>query len=202
MTEDITTTDEFQAALTAAREGLDAKNKELLDKLAAAKKAAKPFEGIDPTEYAALKEAQELAEAEKAKAAGDFEAYKAKLDKKLSEKDSVIADLSKRNENTWREREALEAIAKHGGSVTLLRGIVSSALQVEADGDGYAVHATVDGEKLSPGAYVESLASNPDYAGAFDGTGVGGQGAKPASGSVGTGSVLDKMVAETGFEIL
>ena len=128
-----------------------------------------------------MKEAQEHAEAERAKAAGDFQAYKAKLDKKLSEKDSLIADLSKRNENTWREREALAAIAKHGGSVTLLRGIVSEALQVEADGDGYAVYAVVDGVKLDPEAYVETLAADPEYAGAFDGTGAGGAGSKTAT---------------------
>ena len=165
----------------AELDALRRKNAELLAEAKRAKSALKQYDGIDPDEYAQLKEAQEHAEQERAKAAGDFEAYKAKLDKKLSEKDALIADLSKRNENTWREREALAAIAKHGGNVTLLRGIVSGALAVEADGDGYSVHATVDGEKLSPTDYVARLKADDEYAGAFSGTGVGGQGSKPAN---------------------
>lgn len=185
------TQDRGEDQSVAELDALRKKNAELLSEAKAAKSALKQYQGIDPNEYAELKAAHEQAEADRAKAAGDFEAYKAKLDKKLSEKDSLIADLSKRNENTWREREALAAIAKHGGSVPLLRGIVSEALQVEAVGDGYAVHAIVDGEKLDAAAYVEKLAADPDYAGAFGGTGAGGGGSKPAAGTVGQNHLAD-----------
>jgi hypothetical protein len=182
----------------AELEAMRQKNAELLSEAKKAKAALKKYDGIDPDEYAALKEAHEQAEAERAKAAGDFEAYKAKLDKRLSEKDAVIADLVKRNENTHREAAALAAINKHGGNATLLRGIVTQALEVESDGDTYTVVAQIEGEKVSPADYVARLKADDEYAGAFSGTGVGGQGSKPATETPGG---LGKLVPE-GVEYL
>ena len=178
MSEDITGTDEFKAALEAEVAGLKKNRDEAIERHKELQQRLKAYDGIDPDEYEKLLEAREAAEAEKAKAAGDWEKLQARLDKKLAEKDAIIADLSKRNENTWREREALAAIAKHGGNVTLLRGIVSQALRVEADGDGYSVHAVVDGENMDATAYVAHLKEQDEYAGAFAPAGTSGSGSR------------------------
>ena len=164
----------------AELEAMRKKNNELLGELKKFKSTLKQYDGIDPDEYAKLREAQEHAELERAKAEGDIEAIQKKAEKEREKLQAVIADLTKRNENTHRENAALAAISKHGGNTTLLRGIVTQALEVVADGDTYSVVATVEGEKLSPADYVARLKSDDEYAGAFSGTGVGGQGAKPA----------------------
>jgi len=199
VSEDITDTPEFKAALEEQLAGLKAKNTEVFDKFKAAEKALRQYEGIDPDKYSELIKAHEQAEIERAKAEGDIEAIQKKAEKDREKLQAVIADLKRKNENTHREAAALAAIAKHDGNVTLLKGIVSGALEVVEDGDNYSVVASYQGEKLSPDQYVAKLKADDEYAGAFSGTGVGGQGSKPATDRTPAG--LEKLVPD-GVEYL
>lgn len=177
MDEDVTQTDEFKAALEEAVEGLKAKNSELLGKVKEANSALKAYDGIDPDEYKALVTAREEAEAERAKSAGDWEKREAAWKKKLSEKDSIIADQDKKFRDSRKQAEAALAIGHHKGNEKLLLANVLSALDVDEE---YNVYATYEGDKISAQEYVGKLKADKDYAGAFPGAGVLGSGARPS----------------------
>lgn len=190
---------EGESQSVAELEAMRKKNAELLDELKQSRSALKRLDGIDPDKYSELIKAHEQAEIERAKAEGDIEAIQKKAEKDREKLQAVIADLKRKNENTHREAAALAAIAKHDGNVTLLKGIVSGALEVVEDGDNYSVVASYQGEKLSPDQYVAKLKADDEYAGAFSGTGVGGQGSKPATDRTPAG--LEKLVPD-GVEYL
>lgn len=171
--------DQPVAELAAMR----SKNSELLNELKDARKALKRFDGIDPEQYAELVEAHEQAEADRAKAAGDWDKREAALQKKLSEKDSIIADQDAKFRTALKERDAALAIGQHGGNEKLLLRNVLDALDVD---DDYNVVATVDGKQMSALDYVGTLKADDDYAGAFPAAGVAGSGAKGGRASPST----------------
>lgn len=178
MSEDTNDTqvDESQTELDALR----GKNKQLLDEAKAAKKALRDYDGIDPAEYATLKEAQEHAEEERAKAAGEWDKVKAKYDKQVEKLQAALADEQKRNQRTHITENALRAIADAGGNRKLLEPVLRDALRCDSDGETYNVYAEVDGSKVSAADYVATLKEDPDYAGAFPGAGTSGSGSRPS----------------------
>jgi len=160
-------------------EAMKQKVKEALDEAKAAKRALKQYDGIDPKEYRALLDERELAEADQAKVAGDWEKREETWKKKVSEKDAIIADQDTRFRGALRERDAALAIGHHKGSEKLLLPVVLGNLKVDEE---YKVYAEgPGGERLSPDEYVAQLAAHEDYAPAFSGTGAGGAGSKPAT---------------------
>jgi hypothetical protein len=169
--------DELQAELEALR----GKNKQLLDEAKAAKKTLRNYDGIDPEEYRALVEAQEKAEEERAKAAGEFDKIKAKYDSQVEKLQATLAEEQKRNQRTHVVAETNRAIAKHGGNPKLLEPVLMQTLRCDTDGETYTVYAEVDGAKVSATEFVASLKNDPDYEGAFPGAGTAGSGSRPSS---------------------
>jgi hypothetical protein len=171
--DDITQTTEFKAALEAEVAGLKKNRDETKERYKELQQRLKAFDGIDPDEYQKLQDAREAAEAEKAKAAGDWEKLQAKHDKKLAEKDSIIADQDTRFRDTRKKAEAALAIAKHDGNPTLLLNNVLVVLETD---DDYNVFTTVDGERVSVDDYVGGLKGTDEWSGAFAPAGISGSG--------------------------
>ena len=196
-TPDITELPEFREAVAAEVEGLKKNREDAVKRLKEAQTKLKQYEGIDPDEYQALMEAREQAEAEKAKAAGDWEKREGTWQKKVSEKDAIIADQDARFRTALKERDAALAIGHHGGNEKLLLDTTLKALKVD---DDYSVFAEVNGERLSANDYVASLKNDPDYAGGFPGAGTAGSGSR---GSTTTGQTLpDGMTMPAGITII
>jgi hypothetical protein len=169
--------DELVAELDAIR----AKNKQLLDEAKAAKRELRKYADLDPDEYRKLQEAHEAAEAERAKAAGDWEKLQTKYEGKLAERDSIIASQDTRFRETRKKAEAALAIAKHDGNPTLLLNNVLGALQTD---DEYNVYVELeDGKHVSVEDYVGSLKGLDEWAGAFAPVGIGGSGSRPSTPS-------------------
>jgi hypothetical protein len=183
MSDDAETPTADEKQLVAELDAIRAKNQKLLDEAKAAKAKLRAYDGIDPDEYADLLAARDEAESAKAKAAGDWEKREATWQKKVSEKDSIIADQDARFRDSRKRAEAALAIAHHKGSEKLLLMNVLGALDVDED---YNVFASVDGEKVNAEEYVGHLKADKDYAGAFPGAGVLGSGSRPSeSGGAG-----------------
>ena len=189
--QDITESTEFKAALEAEVAGLKKNRDEAIDRAKEAKKALRAFDGIDPAEHQTLMEAHEAAEAEKAKAAGDWEKREATWNKKLSEKDSIIASQDERFRQTRIKAEAALAIAHHDGNPTLLLDGVTKVLQTD---DDYNVFVAVDDKRLTPTEYIGTLKEKPEYEGAFPGAGTLGSGSRKSDKSTASGFKLPKGV--------
>jgi len=166
--------------------------KELRDQL-------RSLEGIDPNDYAKLRREAEEAAASKAKAEGDWEKREAQLksqfDEVLGQKDTRIKHLDSALHEEMIESNVLAAIGEHRGFARLLAPHVRGVTQmVEEDGKFRAVvtdesgkprlakEAKTANDYLTINDYVGSLRDDPEFAGAFDGTGASGGGATNEGG--------------------
>lgn len=135
---------------------------------------------------------------------GDWDALEVSLKdhqaKELEVRDTRITALTTSLRSEILEKRAVEAIAAAGGSAKVLKPHILSALSIhEEDGQFIAVvvdekgnpRLTVDAKTatdyMTVGEYVETLKSDPEFAGVFGGTGAGGGGAT-ASQSTGSRS--------------
>lgn len=179
--------------------GLKAKNAELLGKVAKHGEVLKQFDGLDPAKAREAIEAREKAEAERAKAVGDWDAReKALRDQFAAEHAKVVGPLSEQAKQLERDlfeavavRDALEAINLPDikGNPKLVLPILSPELGVEViDGKRVAVVKGPDGKPryhptenrlVTVAERLKELRAQPEYGGAFEGAGGSGGGAVP-----------------------
>lgn len=189
---------EMDAKVDEIVKGLKAKNLELLGDVKALKEALDPLKGIDPEKARAALAAQEKAEAEKHKQAGDWEAReKALRDQLAKEHTSVVeplkaklAELESGLFKSVAERDALEAMGKpeiKGNSALLLPLIQSELKVMVVDGkqvtavlgpDGKPRYRMTDNALLTVEDRLKELRAKPEYGGAFQGSGGSGTGAE------------------------
>lgn len=170
---------------------------------------AKAFEGIDDAE--AARSALEQMRAGSLKSSKEIDTWKVEVEKKVmadrkaleGERDGYRTQL----EQSLIERDAYEAITKAGGIPRLLMPLVRSAARIERNGDG-KLHLSLVGEDGKPlitkkaGSsdgmslveFVETLKSQPDCKGAFNGSGATGGGSSSQHGgsvrAAGSGQTL------------
>jgi len=114
------TEEEFEQAVTAraaeAAAGLKANRDELLREAKKAKDALKAYDGIDPSEYKALKAAAEEAERKRAVDEGNFASLEKQLvdrhQKEIGVKEARIEKLNRALERRLVEAKLAEALAK------------------------------------------------------------------------------------------
>lgn len=136
---------------------------------------------------------------------GDWDKLESSLKEKqaaeLEVREGRITALTASLRGEMLEKRAVEAIAAAGGSAKVLKPHVLSALSIHED-DG-EFHAVVVDEKGAPrltadaktatdymtvAEYVETLKSDPEFAGVFSGTGAGGGGATSSKAQGGRSS--------------
>lgn len=187
------TQDEIDALIEAAKAGLVANRDEIKREAAAAKKKLAEYEGVDPVEFKALKEAAIEADRKKAAAEGDFKSLEKQLIERhateLGAKDTRIGKLNKALEKRLIDAKLAEALAKHEAEPTMLKLLQLEGRQyvrvreTEDDFEEYVVDAKgnpliADG-KATPMTVDDLVAQNlkTQYPGAFKGTGSSGGGA-------------------------
>lgn len=190
--------------------GLKKKNAELLEKLAQVNTVAKQFEGLDPEKVKAAIAAAEKAEAERAKATGDWEAReKALRDSFAAEHAKVVEPLTGKVQkleadlfNAIAVRDAVQATALPTikGNSKLLLPVLTPELGIEVvDGQPVTVVKGKDGKPRyhqTTGALVTvedrllELRAMPEFFGAFEGAGTSGGGASSASASAGAAATI------------
>lgn len=200
------TADEIQARIDAEVAGLKRKNTELLDKLKLAQASMEPFSGLDAAKVKAALEAQDKAEGEAAKAAGDWDAReKALREQFAAEHTKVIEPLSVKAKQLEAElfeavaiRDALEAMGAKETMATskLALPVIREELDVVlVDGkrrtvvkgpDGKPRYHPTTNELFTVGDRLKELRAIPEYSGMFLGSGGSGGGA-PHPSSSGTG---------------
>ena len=185
-----TYTAEEVAAIIAERDAIKANRDEALTEAKKAKKALQNYEGVDPAEFKRLKDAAEQAEANKARAEGDFETLKKQLVEKhnaeLTGKESKIGKLTKALERRLVDAELTRAIAAKKGEPDLLLPYARQFVRVketEDDFEGYVSDAAGNpliadgkGTPMSFETFVEQTLMTK-FPRAFDGTGSSGGGA-------------------------
>lgn len=198
--------------------GLKGKNDELLGKLKAATEAVRQFEGLDPEQARKALEEAKKAEAEKAKAVGDWDAREKQLREEFAAQHAKVVEpltmTAKQLEADLFEavavRDALAAMPqKHiKGNPDLLLPIIRPELGVEViDGkrttivkgpDGKARYNATTGKLVTVEERLVELRAVPKYAGAFEGAGGSGGGAEGGAGG-GGGTVTVRAGDEKAF---
>ena len=165
-----------------------------------AEKALAAFEGID--DAAGAREALVQMRAGTLKSSKELDEFRKQLEAKvgsdLAKKDQSVAALTKQLREQLVDGAALKAIAEAGGNPKLLMPIVRSAVKAEQGTDGtFAVTLTDEqGKELVSSAegstrpmtlpeFVQQLRTQPDFKGAFAGSGTGGSGDSHAAGGSG-----------------
>jgi hypothetical protein len=151
------------------------------------------------------------------KSSKEIEEFRKTLEQKvagdLAKKDQSLAALTKQLREQLVDSAALKAIAEAGGNAKLLMPIVRSAVKAEQTADGtFAVTLTDEqGKELVSTAegsarpmglaeFVSKLRTQPDYAGAFAGSGTGGSGSSSATGGTGRAANPGDITAGKLFE--
>jgi hypothetical protein len=164
-----------------------------------AEKALKAYEGIDDAE--AAREAYTQMRAGKLKSSAELDEFRKQLEAKvgadLAKKDHLAKSLTKQLTEQMVEATAMKALADVKGNARLLMPIIKAAVKAEITDDGRLSVAMVDdaGKELvskvagatgSMGIaeFVSTLRAQPEYAGAFAGSGTGGSGATQTSTGV------------------
>lgn len=192
-------TPEEEAALKALAEdhvsGLKAKNSELLGKL----KEFDRYKDINPDEYRTLKEQADQIEADKLKAAGNWEAReKALLDAHAKEKEKLLTRLQADRQELERflvDTTALTAINAENAYQGPMLPLIKTMTRVEED-NGRLVAKVLD-EKGNPRIkadgtlftipdLVAEYKANPEYHGLFKFSGASGSGSQGGGGGGGT----------------
>lgn len=155
---------------------------------AAAEKALKGFEGIDPAKAREMLSAQQKAEEDKAKAQGDWENWKAQMQQQhLAEKQALEQKLSQAEreyETEFVDAKLIAEIANAKGRARLLKNHVGAKSVVE---DGKRVIRIYDeagqlrygksGAPLTVAERLEEMKRDPEFMVAFEGSGAAGSGA-------------------------
>lgn len=166
----------------------------------ALEKAVAQFEGID--DAAAAREALTQMRAGSLKSSKELDEFRKQLEAKvaadLAKKDSTVTALTQQLREQLVESEAVKAIAAAGGNAKLLMPIVRQAVKAELGADGkFAVTLTDEqGQELISKAegsarpmtlpeFVQQLRAQPEFKGAFAGSGTGGSGASSTAGGSG-----------------
>lgn len=195
------TEEEFQA-MVAERDALKANRDEALSEAKKAKAALKNYDGVDPAEYKALKDAADEAARKQALAEGNLEAWKKQVTdahQKEREGDAKrIAKLTKALERRLVDASLAESLAKNDVDPTMLPLLKLEGrryVQVkETDDDFEPLVADERGNPLvadgkGSAMTVDDLVVQKlkaQYPGAFKGTGSSGGGApKPNAGGGG-----------------
>lgn len=193
-----------QADIDEMMAGLKAKNKELLDAERKAAAALKNYDGVDPAEYKALKDAAADAERKKAAAEGDFKSLEKQLidrhQAELGQRDTRITQLSAALERRLVDADAAAAIAEAKGSVKgLLPHVRPHIKVVEVDGEfvaqvvdsrGQPRIADGKGTPMSIADLVNELRGDQELARLYEGSGSSGGGAtRTGAGALGPGIV-------------
>lgn len=189
--------------------GLKGKNQELLGKLKSATELASQYEGLDPEQARKALAAAEKAEAEKAKAVGDWDAREKQLrDQFAAEHAKVVEPLSTRAKQLEADlfeavavRDALAAMPQKTirGNPKLLLPIIRPELGVEViDGqrttvvkgpDGKPRYNATTGKLVTVEERLIELRAVPEYAGAFEGAGGSGGGAEGGASGKGVTTI-------------
>lgn len=206
-----TYTEEDFNAKVAELEALKANRDEILGEAKKAKAALKNYDGVDPTEYKALKDAAAEAERKRAASEGDFETLKKQLiEKHGSEKQGLegkISKLTKALERRLVEAELTQSLVKAGAKKTMLDLLVlrgRDSVKVRETDDGFEQFVADAGgnPRIADGKgtpmsiddlVLQDLRSK--YPDAFEGTGSSGGGASKSAASGGGGS--PKVIAST-----
>ena len=212
-TDDITQSDEFQAALKEAVDtevdGLKGKNKELLGKSRKFKRElddmAAQFDGVDPERFHEMATAAEKAEKDKATKDGDWEAIREKLEAKHVKELEPLTSRNDLLESALRKHlvnDQLSAAIATAGVLEEYRPAVLALLRgrgpamLEDDGKFKAVIPDDVGDPISLPDFVTAW-SKSDEAGPF----------MPSEGTSGGGAVSsrrssDKTQTTPGIEFL
>lgn len=192
--------DEFQTALEEAvkeriedeTEGLVSKNKELLGKLRKANRTAKQYDDIDPEKYRELLAASEKAETEKAKAEGDWETMREKLEARHATALKSLEERLGQYETALRSHlvsDSLQAAIANAGVLEEFRPAVLALLRdkgpqmVEEEGQFKAVFTDDVGDPIPLKDYVAGWAKTDAAAPFLPGAGTGGSGREPGTGA-------------------
>jgi hypothetical protein len=208
----------FRAEPAAAVQSLKDALKKEREAAKNAAKALKNFDGIDPEEYRALKESRETAEAEKARASGDWslreQQLKAELERDLSQRQRHYET----ERETWEAERALllqnlqdalitssatQAITQAKGIVPLLMPLVQRQARLAVGEDGtYRVEvldsqgnpriADIKGTPFTLDRLIDEMKADPVYGRAFEATGAGGSGAQNGNKSAGNGKAITR----------
>ena len=196
------TEDEYNALL-AEKEALKGNRDEILKESKRAKDALKNYDGVDPAEYKALKDAAAKAEREKLASEGDFKALESQLkglhQKEIEGKDAKIAKTQKALERRLVQAELTKAIAARKGEPDLLLPYAEKFVRVKETDDDYEAFivdasgnprfADGKGTPMDFGAFVEQELM-VKYPRAFDGTGSSGGGATKSNPGGGGAKVV------------
>ena len=199
-----TYTQEQYDAMIAERDALKANRDQILKEAKDAKKRLSDYDGFDPAEFKALKEAAVAAEQKKAAAEGDFNALKKQL------VDAHAAELATHSKRTGKMEQALNkhlveaklaaALAKADADPTMTALLMLEGqrhIRVRETDEGFEEYVSDDrgnplvadgkGTPMDVDMFVaQNLKTN--YPGAFRGTGSSGGGATKSSGSAVGGS--------------
>jgi hypothetical protein len=192
------TKEEVDAMLAEQVGGLKANRDEALKELKSARAALKNYEGVDPTEFKALKEAAAEAERKKAAAEGDFKSLEKQLidrhTQELSAKDKRAAKLQSALEKRLVDAKLATALAKADADPAMLELLQLAgrrAIRVReteddfeeyvADAQGNPLIADGKGTPMDVDTYVQQTLK-AQYPGAFKGTGSSGGGATRSAG--------------------
>lgn len=199
-----------QEQLDAEVGGLKAKNTELLGEVRTLKDRFKAFDGLDPEKVKAAIAAQTQAEADKQRAAGDWEAREKTLREAFkADHEKVVTPLQEQNARLAADlfeavavRDAMEAMGLPSvkGNPKLLLPVIKAELGiVELDGrritvikgpDGKPRYHPTTGNLVTVEDRLKELRAVPDYAGAFEGTGGSGSGSRGGGGGGDAGGVI------------
>lgn len=193
-----TYTQEEYDAMTAERDAVVANRNEVLKEAKRAKDALKNYDGFDPAEFKALKEAAVEAERKKAASEGDFKALEKQLVDRhgveLKGKDDKIGKLTKAIEKrairlelqnaliaAGARKGSLELLVEHGAKYGRLRETEDDYEAFVADESGNPRIADGKGTPMDFATFAQETlkAKYPDL---FEGTGSTGGGATKSSG--------------------
>ncbi len=194
--------------LTSEVAGLKANQAEAIKEARAAKAKLAAYEGVDPVEYKALKDAAAAAELKKAAAEGDFETLKKQLvdnhGKEIAARDARITKYDAALQRRLVDAELTRAIAAKKGDPDLLLPFARQFVRVretENDFEGYVADergnplvADGKGTPMTFDLFVEQNLMTK-FPRAFEGTGSSGGGAPIITAGGGGRSVIPRPTA-------
>lgn len=182
-------------ALRRAYEDEKDRRRKAMDRLA-------QFDGID--DAAAARDALDKIKAGGLKTTKEVEEYRKQLEEKFSKDSAELKTKADAYEAQIRDltfgNEARDALAKTKGNSTLLMPVLKDRIKWVRDDKGKLAMRVVDGDgremvtrksgstdPMGLSELVETLKADSAYAGAFEGSGVGGAGTHRATGEPGRG---------------
>lgn len=177
----------------------------------AAEKALKGYDGIDPAKAREVLSQQQKAEEDAAKAKGDWDNWKAQMQKQHEAEKQALEQKLKQTESEF-EAEFVDGrvnteLLSQKGRAKFLKPFVGARSVVE-DGkrvirifdEAGSVRYGKDGKPLTITERVLEMTKDPEFTFAFEGTGAGGSGTPNGTG--GSGGRGGKTLARADFEKL